>query len=74
MAGKTIHTELAKGGRARIERMMKMIRYGRIDPGPLITHRLIGWNKLEEALLMMRDKPQNLIKVAVCVERSDGNV
>lgn len=71
MAGKTIRTELARGGRVRIERMMKMIQYGRIDPEPLITHRLVGWDKLEEALLMMRDKPDELIKVAVSLE---GNI
>ena len=68
MAGKTIRTELAKGGRMRVERMMRMIKYGGIDPAPLVTHRLFGFDKLEEALLMMRDKPSDLIKVVVSVE------
>lgn len=65
MAGKTIRTELAKGGRMRIERMMRMIKYGVVDPAPLVTHRLSGFDKLEEALLLMRDKPGDLIKVVV---------
>lgn len=65
MAGKTIRTEAAKGGRAWIERMLKLIQYGKIDPAPLVTHRLHGLEKIGAGLEMMRDKPQGLIKVAV---------
>ena len=68
MAGKTIRTELAKGGRMRVERMMRMIKYGGVDPAPLVTHRFSGFDKLEEALLLMRDKPSDLIKAVVLVE------
>jgi len=67
MAGKTIHTELAKGGRVRIERMLKMIQYGRIDPQPLVTHKFKGFESIETALVMMNDKPKNLIKAAVYI-------
>ena len=65
MAGKTIRTELAKGGRVRIERMLKMIQYRHIDPSLLITHRMSGLNSIENALQMMNDKPRDLIKIAV---------
>lgn len=65
MCGKTLHMELAKGGRARIERIMSMIKYGRVDPQPLVTHHLDGLDSIKEALYMMRDKPQDLIKVMV---------
>ena len=68
MCGKTLHMELAKGGRARIERIMSMIQYGRIDPSPLVTHHLQGLDSVEEALYMMRDKPADLIKVMVHCE------
>jgi len=68
MAGKTIRTELAKGGRMRVERMMRMIKYGGIDPAPLVTHRLSGFDRLEEALLIMRDKPFDLIKAVVSAD------
>lgn len=68
MAGKTIHTELAKGGRARIERMLKMVAYGRVDPTPLITHHLQGFQRIEQGLEMMRVKPKNLIKVMVHIK------
>lgn len=65
MCGKTLHMELAKGGRSRLERIMAMVRFGRIDPNPLVTHHLYGLDKIEEALYMMKDKPPDLIKVMV---------
>lgn len=68
MAGKTIHTELAKGGRTRVERLLSMVKYGRIQPEKLVTHRLYGLDKIEEALYLMKDKPQDLIKVMVQID------
>ncbi len=68
MAGKTIRTELAEGGRVRIERMLDMVRYERIHPERLVTHCLKGFDKIEEALYLMRDKPADLIKVMVTME------
>lgn len=67
MAGKTIHMELCKGGRARIERMIRMIQYGRIDPEPLVTDVVKGWANLEQAFELMRDKARGTIKVMVDV-------
>ena len=52
----------------RVERMMRMIKYGGIDPAPLVTHRFSGFDKLDDALLLMRDKPNDLIKVVISVE------
>ena len=65
MCGKTLHMELAKGGRTRIERIMSMIENGRVDPSPLITHHMYGLERVEDALYLMRDKPDNLVKVMV---------
>lgn len=65
MAGKTVRTELAKGGRARIQRMLNMIRYGRVDPTPLITHRMKGLESIPAALSLMNEKPRDLIKTSV---------
>ena len=67
MAGKTIHTELAAGGRVRIERMLSMVKYGRIQPELLVTHKLSGLDKIEEALYLMKEKPEDLIKVMVII-------
>ncbi|MFR3729898.1 zinc-binding dehydrogenase [Lacrimispora sp.] len=68
MAGKTIHTELAKGGRVRIGRLLQMVRYGRINPQKLVTHRLFGLDAVETALQMMKEKPRDLIKVMVQID------
>ena len=68
MAGKTIHTELAKGGRVRIERLLKMVQYGRINPQKLVTHRLKGLDQVETALQLMKEKPEDLIKVMVQID------
>jgi threonine dehydrogenase-like Zn-dependent dehydrogenase len=65
MAGKTLHTSLAKGGRARIERIFEMIKYGRVNPEPLVTHVLHGFDKIEDALMLMKEKPSDLVKVMV---------
>lgn len=68
MAGKTVHTELAKGGRVRIERLLKMVQYGRINPQKLVTHRLKGLDQVETALQLMKEKPEDLIKVMVQID------
>ncbi len=68
MAGKTIHTELAKGGRVRMERLLNMIQYGRINPETLVTHRLYGLDQVETALQLMKEKPEDLIKVMVRID------
>lgn len=65
MCGKTLHMELAKGGRNRIERLMLMVQCGRFDPAPLVTHHLYGLDKIEDALYMMKDKSSDLVKVMV---------
>lgn len=68
MAGKTIRTELAKGGRVRIERLLGMVKYGRIHPEKLVTHTLCGLDKVEDALYLMKEKPRDLIKVMVKID------
>lgn len=65
MCGKTLHMELAKGGRSRIERMLQLVVYGRVNPAPLVTHHLEGLDNVEKALYMMRDKQSDLVKVMV---------
>lgn len=65
MAGKSLNTSLAKGGRARIERIFEMIRYNRVDPEPLVTHVLDGFDKIEEGLMMMKEKSSDLVKVMI---------
>jgi threonine dehydrogenase-like Zn-dependent dehydrogenase len=67
MAHKTIRGGLTPGGRLRMEKMLALIRAGRVDPEILITHRFKGVENVEKALLLMKDKPRDLIKPVVTV-------
>ena len=40
---------------------------GRLDTSRLITHRFNGFEHIEEALMLMRDKPRDLIKPVVVI-------
>lgn len=68
MAHKQIRGGLMPGGRLRAERLAAMITTGRIDPSLMITHRFHGFEHVEEALLLMKDKPADLIKPVVYLD------
>lgn len=68
MAHKQIHTGLMPGGRLRLEKYIAMIETGRLNPSKLITHRFEGFDKIEEALYLMKDKPKDLIKPVVLIK------
>lgn len=65
MSHKQIRCGLMPGGRLRSEKLLKVIESGRVDPGKMITHRFEGFDHMEEALLLMKDKPADLIKPLV---------
>ena len=67
MSHKKIHCGLMPGGRLRSEKLAKLISTGRVDPGRLITHRFIGFDHMEESLMLMKDKPADLIKPLVII-------
>lgn len=67
MGHKTIAGGLMPGGRLRMEKLAAMVMAGRIDPSRLITHRFEGLDKVEEALMLMKDKPRDLIKPVVTI-------
>ncbi len=67
MGHKTIAGGLMPGGRLRMERLVKLLEYGRLDVSPLLTHRFSGFEHIGEALELMRDKPRDLIKPVVVV-------
>lgn len=62
MGHKQILGGLMPGGRLRMEKLASMVTTKRIHPGKLITHRFKGLESVEEALLLMKDKPKDLIK------------
>jgi len=68
MGHKTIAGGLMPGGRLRMEKLASLIETGRLDPSKLLTHRFSGFEKIEEALLLMKEKPSDLIKPVVVIE------
>lgn len=67
MSNKTLRCGLTPGGRVRCEAMLELIRHGRIDPLPLVTHRYQGLEGIGEAYRMMAEKPADLIKAVVAL-------
>jgi Threonine dehydrogenase and related Zn-dependent dehydrogenases len=68
MAHKTIKGGLCPGGRLRAEMLRDMVVYNRVDLSKLVTHVYHGFDHIEEALLLMKDKPKDLIKAVVILE------
>lgn len=68
MGHKTITGGLTPGGRMKMEKMARLIANGKLDTKKLVTHVFHGFDKIEEALLLMKDKPRDLIKPVVVVK------
>lgn len=68
MGHKSIIGGLMPGGRLRMEKLSSLMMNGRLDTGKLVTHRLHGFDKLEEALNMMVNKQPDLIKPVVILD------
>lgn len=68
MGHKMINGGLMPGGRLRMEKLGALVASGRLDLSPLSTHIYEGWEHVEEALFIMRDKPADLIKPVVKIE------
>lgn len=68
MGHKSINAGLMPAGRWRTERLARMVMNGRVDPSKMITHRFEGFDKIEDAVLMMKDKPADLIKPVVIIK------
>lgn len=61
MSDKTIRTALCPGGSERMERLMRLIRSGRVDPLPMTTHRF-EFDQIGKAFRMMQTKEDGMIK------------
>jgi threonine dehydrogenase-like Zn-dependent dehydrogenase len=51
-----------------MEKLAALVMAGRIHPEKLITHRFVGLENVEPALMLMKDKPRDLIKPLVIIE------
>lgn len=65
MGHKTIAGGLMPGGRRRMEKLVSLLENYRLDTSILLTHKFNGFEHLEEALQLMKDKPKDLIKPVV---------
>jgi len=65
MGHKSISGGLMPGGRLRAEKLARLIMTNRIHPEKLITHKFNGFENVEAALMLMKDKPADLIKPLV---------
>jgi len=68
MSHKFIHCGLMLGGRRRMEKLASLVEVGKLNLSPMLTHRFKGFDKMEEALLLMKEKPRDLIKPVVVIE------
>lgn len=67
MGHKTIKGGLTPGGRVKMEKLADLVKYGKLDPSLLVTHHLEGLEQVEDALLLMKEKPEDLIKPVVSI-------
>ncbi|QAT39128.1 NAD(P)-dependent alcohol dehydrogenase [Clostridium sp. JN-9] len=67
MGHKKIIGGLCPGGRLRMEMLIDLVKYNRVDLSKLVTHTFNGLDNVEKALMLMKDKPKDLIKPVVLV-------
>jgi threonine dehydrogenase-like Zn-dependent dehydrogenase len=68
MGHKNIVGGLMPGGRLRMEKLSSLVLNGRLDVSKLITHTFEGFEHVEDALMLMKDKPADLIKPVVIIK------
>lgn len=71
MSHKDIRCGFCPGGAERIRRMLEVIKYGRIDPAKLVTHRFYGLDSIPEAFKLMDKKAPDLIKPVVYLDKKE---
>ncbi|MGI6257812.1 MAG: NAD(P)-dependent alcohol dehydrogenase, partial [Anaerovoracaceae bacterium] len=65
MGHKQIQGGLTPGGRLRLEKLARLVECGKLNLSKLLTHSFRGMEHVEEALMLMKDKPRDLIKPVV---------
>ncbi|MFA9438305.1 NAD(P)-dependent alcohol dehydrogenase [Uliginosibacterium sp. sgz301328] len=68
MGHKHIKGGLTPGGRMKMEKLARLLQYGKLDTSLLLTHRFVGLEGVEPALMLMKDKPADLIKPVVTIQ------
>ncbi len=65
MGHKLITGGLMPGGRLRLEKLGSLVAAGKLDVSLMLTHKFQGFEHVEDALFLMKDKPKDLIKPVV---------
>ena len=65
MGDVTIRGGFCPGGAVRIEKLLNLIRAGRVHPEKLLNYKFEGFDKIPEAFEVMDKKPRDLIKPVV---------
>lgn len=65
MGHKQILGGLMPGGRLRLEKLASLVECGKLDVKPMLTHKFKGFEHVEDALNLMKEKPSDLIKPVV---------
>ena len=66
-AHKTVTGNLCPGGRVRTERLLAIVKSGRLDVDKLISHEFRGLDAIEPAFDLMANKPADLVKPIVYI-------
>lgn len=61
MSDKTIRTALCPGGKVRMNRLLRLLEAGRVDPTLMTTHTF-SFDQVDRAFELMRSKEENIIK------------
>jgi len=61
MSDQTINTALCPGGRVRLERLLRLLEVGKVDPTPMTTHRF-DFEDIEQGFELMKTKEDGVIK------------
>lgn len=67
MGHKVIAGGLMPGGRLRMEKLRALMENGRLKTDKMLTHSFTGFENMEKALMLMKDKPRDLIKPVVLI-------
>ncbi len=68
MANKDIRGGFCPGGALRIQKLLEVIRHGRLDTTKIISHKFNGFEKMEDAFDLMDKKAPDLIKPIVYMD------
>lgn len=68
MSDITIRGGFCPGGALRMEKMLNLIKNGRIAPEKLLNYKFDGFDKIKDAFILMDEKPKDLIKPVVYIK------